>query len=841
MYQPDPADPVGRVSDSVTHPHQPQPNLHLALTVAFTILSSIALPFGPSLIFPVAAIASPQPSVLQQYPDAKYPTSSKQVEVNLPPLEDQAPSINLELEQTPPPELELDDFDFWAEQCQTLVQGQQYEEGLNACNEAIAIDDKGKQTLSVWAARAEALIYQGQYADALNSIEQVLAEDSSNSLLITQQCVAYVHSGNYEEGVDSCETALATNGNWGRRSPAFAWYYRGIALQELGFMETSLWSFERSVRTAGIYSEASETSETSATETATSMEDSGAAVEPPPLVIPGAIAPVAEPLGYAEWCHTLHLFGKDRKQFADQSPVDDCTLDETIAYYEQAMQQYPQDIVLRQRQGLALEQLGDYARALAAYEQGLLVAPEHPKLLSRKCGMLNQLERYEEAFAACELALESPQPQPVLDTAYGLTQYSLALLGLERYDEALAAAERAIATHPTYGPAYTSKTVSLWYMGRNNDAQGMAQTTVNIYQHQEAVFDDTFYRPNAEPWPLFYRDYGIAYFNQGRILASNPQQQPSNLSPLTFSPESIDAIVTAYETSLREPLQQLENHWSGRVGDPQDWSLVCDEREQERCQSMSEELFTPIKAERGLAVLTPARFVDTLLNLSAIFLRKEPLGLGDSRQALEFAQVATNFNPDSFIGWYNMALAARASGQLDVAEYAFGVAQQLNPEHPYITLGQADTLASYRQTGNDGIIQPDPQKLEEAIALYTQILTDDPSNDQAKERLIEISENFFEPTQADIAQHIAMVDSDFSPLMQDAIDLYSHILFFDPTYEQAKEAILRLGNLLLERRLQLEAIATYDHLLNIDPTYQPAQIARTNALQTKQPELSNQT
>ncbi|MGF1537248.1 MAG: tetratricopeptide repeat protein [Elainellaceae cyanobacterium] len=559
----------------------------------------------------------------------------------------------------PAPILELEDEDFWTEQCQTLGQSRQYEDALAACDQAIALNDDIDETVPVWTTRGEALVYLGRYEEALISLSRVLEEHPQHSLAMTYQCVAQYNLSQYEVAVDTCETALLADGNWGTRSPAYAWYYRGLSLRQQGFLETALGSFERAIRSNG----------------ATDDRGSPAAAE--------------TPLAQAEWCHTLHLLGEGAA--IASSSLEPCGLEEAIALYEQALLADPQDLVLWQQQGFALEQQGLYERALMAYNQALTISADHPSTLSRRCGTLNQLERYEDALAACEAALDTMQPEAPHEMAYRLNQHSVALLGLERYEAALASAERAIAVAVDYAPAHNSRAVSLWRLDQPFSAEAAVEQALKHYALQVEQFEDTFYRPSSDPWPLFYRDYGLAWFNQGQILHSQNREPHS----AAYAYHQAIGIPTQ-----KQPRSANSTFWC--INPPEIWRV--DDQVQQ------------VSARQTLPVLPYNRLTDTLLNLSALYLDCDP------SRAYALSAMMTQLEPESFMAWYNLGLAALTSGQMSEAYYAFSIAHRMEPENIQVLMGAAAALAQQGKT-------------DEAIAAYEQVLAIDPTYLPAEERL----------------------------------------------------------------------------------------------------------
>jgi tetratricopeptide (TPR) repeat protein len=593
--------------------------------------------------------------------------------------------------------LELDDYEFWAEQCQELARSRQYQEALTACDESIKFNDDVDETIDVWLIRGEVLVYLGEHENALSSLNRVLQEEPSLSLAMTYQCMAQYQLSRYEDAVDSCESALITDGYWGRQSPTLAWYYRGLSLQQLGFLETAVASFERALQiNANSLTETSNDAYSNGSLSAQLMQDH----------LGGE-----QPLVYAEWCNTLHLLGEGRNNWiSDRSEIEPCGLENAISSYERAIALNPQDAVLLQQQAFALEQQGQYERALLGYEQALQLNPEHPRVLTRHCGVLNQLDRYEEALSSCEAALQNVQPQNEYEMAYRLNQHSIALLGLERYDEALISSERAIDVLPTYAPAYNSKAVALWRNGQTGAAISFIERATALYREQSDHFEDTFYRPNTDPWPIFYRDYGLALFNQGGILAHN------------FSNAGVDSILDNYRQSIALPLEKLAQHSSdSNDGLPQTWEQLSGLSDADLSSELLTTVVYHVQNRNTLSVLSLQRFENTLINLAATHLSLNPSS--NPSRARDYSSVSVELNPESVEAWYNLGLAMyRLNYDLTEVYDAYYIAHYLQPDNIQVLMAVG------------GLLEIEG-KLAEAIAVYEQILVIDSENLPAQIRL----------------------------------------------------------------------------------------------------------
>jgi len=369
----------------------------------------------------------------------------------------------------------LEDFEFWSAQCLLLSQGDDPQKTLESCEQAILLEPND-DNLDLWASRSRALYDLGSYPEAIASFQQVLNNSPADSFALAYQCAAYRALSRHSEAVDTCEAALRENGNWGDRSPGFAWYHRGLALQQMGRLETALSSLQR-------------------------------ATENQP----------ENPEYLASLCALS----------ADLGDYSLCNLRQAIVAYEQAIALQPGNATLWLHQGIALMQQESYEQALASFSRALALTPNHSLTLAHQCAVLNQLEDYEAALAACEAAFAGDQAWGRVGPAYGWVQQSSAQIGLGDYEAALASVDRALVlplpqTDPltVYPPAYNNRAVSLWHLGNLEAALSASDIAIALYQGNRDRFNERFVRDYPESPLDYYRGLITTHYNRGRILMS---------------------------------------------------------------------------------------------------------------------------------------------------------------------------------------------------------------------------------------------------------------------------------------------------------------------------------
>ncbi|HEY1388571.1 MAG TPA: toll/interleukin-1 receptor domain-containing protein [Ktedonobacterales bacterium] len=130
---------------------------------------------------------------------------------------------------------------------------------------------------------------------------------------------------------------------------------------------------------------------------------------------------------------------------------------EALALFERATQLDPNSYLAWFNIGFSLDALGRYEQAIVAYDGAINLNRNNAATWNNKGKVLNDLERYAEALPVLEEAL-------ALDPEYTFAWNNKgnALYWLQRYSEALAAYEEALALDPTYVKAWDGKGWALY-------------------------------------------------------------------------------------------------------------------------------------------------------------------------------------------------------------------------------------------------------------------------------------------------------------------------------------------------------------------------------------------
>lgn len=543
-------------------------------------------------------------------------------------------AANTQLAQAPAKEFELQDFDYWAEQCRSLTTEKLYQEALTACEKAIPLNtekDKKRrqqQTLDLWKNRSLALFHLGRYQDAIGSYTYVLSIQPADSMALTYRCESLFRLGRNESAIASCEQALQVDGDWGEATPAQALSVRALAQKQAGQLEEAIVSFDQAIAASpedltlqaercntvvALKQRQQAALDKARTETAASANPG--AGEAASTQIPDLEAALADSTQESETC--LQSLQNPEKP-ADGEAVKPSAyvlyqqglilknqerLTEAKATFEQAVIAYEQELATNSTepqgwiyQGLVLEKLNQDARALTSYQQALQLRPNLSFAFAQQCGVLNRLKRFQEALVACDSAFKGDGLWGESSPAYVWSQRSRSLVGLKQYEDAVAAADRAIALNGNDAEAHYYKAFALWYLKDLVTAQELVNRAIAL-------------KP----------DYAQAYALRGKISSTQKD--------LSRAVEDYTKALTLYNCT------------------------------------------TPIEPTS-----LPAFCTEVGTNLATALLRR-----GEFEQAFNYARQAAEASPDSFDLQYNYGLTALKFQKYEEALTAFQQADILKP------------------------------------------------------------------------------------------------------------------------------------------------------------------
>lgn len=409
----------------------------------------------------------------------------------------------------------LDDFDYWASLCTTLLDAEQYEDALAACDQAVGLYPNDPEA---WHNRGDVLAALDRHAEALVSYEQTLRQDPLYSLVQSKRCGMLVALGRTEDAITSCEEGLEIDGEWGDGTPAIAWYNRGAALVQNNQIPESLDSYDWALRIDPTYSPALagrcfSLSQLYRFESALAACDQALQMdnwdhESPALawinrgrtLIALARNPNLEQ-NYTIYADPHNLPFPDTNDQSDKAKLKRRVAElynEALESYNRALAIDPNNEWAWTEQGTVLGLMGRNTESLSSQDWALGLSETFAYALANKCNTLNRLGSYEDALATCDQAIqEGDNRWGTEGPAFAWNQRGNAFAGLFRYDEGLASVDRAISLRPDYAEAWLNRSVLLWLLGRYPDA---------FLSTQEAI--------------ALHPQSSRAWYNQGRVLVS---------------------------------------------------------------------------------------------------------------------------------------------------------------------------------------------------------------------------------------------------------------------------------------------------------------------------------
>ena len=595
---------------------------------------------------------------------------------------------------------EWQDYDYWAQLCNSLIEAQKYQEAYNACDQAIALNPKDVQ---IWIARGESLLGLEKYAEAVANYEQVLELQPDNSLALVKRCQALLRLQQYQQAIADCEAALQVDRNWGKINPALAFYLRGEILSKQEKLEQALTSYEWAIQVNPDYSLAL----VAQCRLLSQLEKYQQALDfcQQALKIDGDGENTIPGTGSA-WLNIAMIL-------TERARVETKSRNYTQAqnFYQQALIAYdrslaynPQDAKIWTERGVIFGILGRNEQAKDSHEWALKIRPNYYLALANKCATLNRLsknqdnletakEGYKEALKACEQAMEAGKERWGPEgSAYVWNQRGNALIGLGEYQQALISIERAIVLQPDSADAWSDRAVALWYL---------------------AMASNDFNPDVAQMW--VWKDKEIeGTYSQCRLVAASPSQSQAIYPPQSLFNYAFDSIACAVTLNSASSqawfnrgriLTSLRNYQYAAIA--YEWALTGDVKLGDR-----------------------ALLADIWVNQSAVFwyLRRY-------QHSIDAAQEAIRINPELAEAWYNKGLALMEHKKKEAVEEAVKVYQQaieIKPTDANFWTGKGIALAFL-------------EKYEQALAAIQQALQLNPNHRQALQSHEEIIKQHLRP------------------------------------------------------------------------------------------------
>lgn len=250
-----------------------------------------------------------------------------------------------------------------------------YEESLTAFDRGLAID---QNRTTMWSGRGDSLASLDRHQEAIEAYDRALAIDQNDAAAWFGKGNALRNLKRYDEAIQAYDWALASDQNYVK-----AWFFKGITLDALDRYEEAIQAYDHAL-----------------------------AIEQNHLL--------------AWFSKGNGLFALDRYEEANQS-------------YDRALAIDQNDVLAWSNKGNALWNLKRYEEAIQADDRALAIDQNYGAAWFIKGNALYCLKRYEEALQAYDRALAVDQ-----NDAVAWNNKGAALYDLKRYEEALQAYDRAL-------------------------------------------------------------------------------------------------------------------------------------------------------------------------------------------------------------------------------------------------------------------------------------------------------------------------------------------------------------------------------------------------------------
>ena len=389
-------------------------------------------------------------------------------------------------------------FAYWVNRCNRLIDFEQFTEGLNVCNRAIAIRPnnpkvlkyKGDALLSLgryeaalvayekalhdrpdfyqaWNTRGQVLYRLQRYQAALESHDKALAIAPEESTGIKGRGIALIGMGDYRGSLAAFEEAIVMKiDDWQ------AWEYKGLALEYLQEIPQARAAYNEAIAIL-------ENQIDKQLDEALAWVDRGRILgklqRQEDALASYEKAIEINPDFYRAWIgkgSALFFLQRYEEALTAYKKVTEINPDyhlswhnqgsmladgfgqyeEAIASYDRAIELNPSFYPAWRDRGGALMKLEEYNRAIASFDEALKISPDDYQSWGNRGIALVQLERYDEALAAFDKALSINPEDPLAWANQGW-----ALEKANRVTEAIAAYDKAIEIKPDFQPAIAAR------------------------------------------------------------------------------------------------------------------------------------------------------------------------------------------------------------------------------------------------------------------------------------------------------------------------------------------------------------------------------------------------
>lgn len=267
--------------------------------------------------------------------------------------------------------------DLWIEQGQLFAVKNQYQEAINAYNNALQIKPDYH---FAWKGKGDALLDLGKYEEAIAAYEQAIIIKPDYYSAWNNKGIALKNLGMYEEAVAAYNQVL-------KLQPYYhdIWYNKGVALQSLKRYEEAIACYNEAIKIQPDHHHAWRSK-------ADLLDNLGRHEE---AIVCYDKAIEIKPDYYYAWNDKGIVLVKLKRY------------EEAKSCYDKAIEIQPENDYAWGNKGYLLRTfLKHYEEAIACYEKALKIQPDDPDYWNDMGLALVNIERYEEAMTAYDRAIE---------------------------------------------------------------------------------------------------------------------------------------------------------------------------------------------------------------------------------------------------------------------------------------------------------------------------------------------------------------------------------------------------------------------------------------------------
>ncbi len=364
----------------------------------------------------------------------------------------------------------------WSNKGNVLLSIGEYDEAINASNEAIRLDPSNPRA---WANRGIALIGKGDalaannehnaaskaYEEATENFNRAIALEPDTAMFWFGKGKAFKALGNVDEAVHAYDKAIEFDPQY-----SDAWNNKGYALFEQGYYGKAIKSYNKAID-----------------------------INPYDIIVQKNIVLAIDAIN---------------KSIADEvnkgiTLSGLCIHGEALHSFDRIIKLNPKHVGAFNNKGIALYNLGNYDDSIRAYDKAIEKSPKHSGAWYNKGKALLKLCRYGDALFAFDMVTNL---KPEFADAWHSKGIALEKLG--KIDEAILAYDQATKLKPDFTAAWHNKGLNLGNLCRNEEALFAFDIVTNL----KPEFADAWYNKGIALEKLGKIDETILAYDQATKL-----------------------------------------------------------------------------------------------------------------------------------------------------------------------------------------------------------------------------------------------------------------------------------------------------------------------------------